>query len=160
MVIETARLVLHPYTPILAARIADAAPRDPRWAPDYPFEGDQVTARMYLEAGAPGGLWVPYAVQVRDSGLFVGGAGFHGLPDGDGTVEIGYGLARSARGNGYATEAAGALVGAAARAGARRVTAELEFDNQPSAAVLARLGFTRTDPLRWSLPLPGWTGSH
>ncbi|MDI1463630.1 GNAT family N-acetyltransferase [Catellatospora sp. KI3] len=147
--IETARLVLHPYTPILASMIADGAPRDPRWAPDYPFTGDRDTARMYLRAGAPGGLWVPYAVQVRDSGVFVGGAGFHGAPDGHGIVEIGYGLAESARGLGYATEAARALVEAAAAAGARRVVAELEFDNPPSAAVLARLGFTAATPLHW-----------
>ncbi|MBV1850865.1 GNAT family N-acetyltransferase [Catellatospora sp. NEAU-YM18] len=147
--IETARLVLHPYTPILASMIADGQPRDPRWAPDFPFAGDQDTARMYLRAGAPGGLWVPYAIQVRDSGLFVGGVGYHGAPDEHGTVEIGYGLAESARGHGYASEAASALVEAAAAAGARRVVAELEFDNPPSAAVLARLGFTATSPLRW-----------
>lgn len=147
--IETERLLLRPLTPLLASRIADGAPRDPRWAEDYPFEGDQVAAQMYLQAGAPAGPWVPYAIEVRATGLAVGGVGFHGEPDADGTVEIGYGLAESARGNGYAAEAATALVDLAARLGARQVVAELEFDNGPSANVLRRAGFTEESPLRW-----------
>ncbi|GIG01605.1 GNAT family N-acetyltransferase [Catellatospora citrea] len=147
--IETERLVLRPYTPILAARIADGAPRDPHWADDYPFDGDQTAARMYLQAGAPAGPWVPYTVEVRASGLVVGGVGFHGAPDASGTVEIGYGLAESARGHGYAAEAASALVALAQRLGARQVVATLEYDNQPSANVLRRAGFTEQSPLHW-----------
>ncbi|MEV0456750.1 GNAT family N-acetyltransferase [Catellatospora methionotrophica] len=148
--IETERLALHPFTPIVAARIADGAPRDPRWAEDYPFDGDQSAARMFLQAGAPAGPWVPYNIEVRASGLVVGGVGFHGAPDEQGTVEIGYGLAESARGNGYASEGAAALVDLALRLGARRVVATLEYDNQPSANVLRRAGFTEQSPLHWT----------
>lgn len=151
--IETERLVLRPYRPILAARIADGAPRDPRWADGFPGDGEQLAARMFLQAGAPAGPWVPYTVELRATGQVVGGAGFHGPPDRDGMVEIGYGLVPSARGHGYATEAALALVDLAARLGARRVTAELAHDNPPSANVLRRAGFTPVSPLRWARPL-------
>ncbi|MFC7760660.1 GNAT family N-acetyltransferase [Catellatospora bangladeshensis] len=117
--IETERLVLRPYRPILAARIADGAPRDPRWADGFPGDGEQLAARMFLQAGAPAGPWVPYTVELRATGQVVGGAGFHGPPDRAGTVEIGYGLVPGARGHGYATEAALALVEFAAHLGAR-----------------------------------------
>lgn len=149
--IETERLVLRPLTPILAARIADGAPREQRWADDYPFEGDQAAARGYLGAGAPAGPWVPYTIEVRASGLVVGGVGFHGAPDETGTVEIGYGLAESARGRGYAAEAASALVALAFQLGARQIVATLEYDNQASANVLRRAGFTEQSPLHWVL---------
>jgi RimJ/RimL family protein N-acetyltransferase len=152
-VIETERLVLRPYRPILAAQIADGAPRDPRWADDFPGDGDQVAARMFLQAGAPAGPWVPYTIELRATRQVIGGVGFHGAPDRHGTVELGYGLATSARGHGYATEAANALVALAARLGAKQVVAELAHDNPPSANVLRRAGFTQVGPLRWARSL-------
>jgi RimJ/RimL family protein N-acetyltransferase len=109
---------------------------------------------MYLRAGAPAGPWVPYTIEVRASGRVVGGAGFHGPPDACGTVEIGYGLAESARGHGYAGEAVSALVALAAQLGARQAVAELEYDNRPSANVLRRAGFAEQAPLRWVRQLP------
>ncbi|MEV4418131.1 GNAT family N-acetyltransferase [Catellatospora sp. NPDC049609] len=151
--IETERLVLRPYRPMLAARIADGAPRDPRWADDFPGDGEQLAARMFLQAGAPAGPWVPYTVELRATGLVVGGAGFHGAPDRHGTVELGYGLVAAARGHGYATEATNALVALAAKLGARLVVAELAHDNPPSANVLRRAGFTQVEPLRWTRSL-------
>ena len=46
----------------------------------------------------------------------IGAAGFQGPPDDTGAVRVGYGLAESARGHGYATEALRALLsGRAAR---------------------------------------------
>lgn len=160
--IETERLTLRPYTPILAAQIADGAPRDPHWAADFPFDGDQSAARMYLQAGAPDGPWVPYVIVLREAtvlrgrGRFIGGVGFHGQPDGDGTVEIGYGLAPSARGHGYAVEAARALLELARGLGAKRAVAGTEADNLPSQRVIAALGMSPTEPtdeLRYALDL-------
>jgi RimJ/RimL family protein N-acetyltransferase len=60
------------------------------------------------------------------------------------TLEVGYIFAPAAGGRGYATEAVRALVDLAfGRVGARRVTARLDDRNQPSAALLERLGFRR-----------------
>jgi RimJ/RimL family protein N-acetyltransferase len=47
----------------------------------------------------------------REARAAIGGAGFKGPPDSTGTVEIAYGVAPSFEGQGYATEAAAALVG-------------------------------------------------
>ena len=50
-----------------------------------------------------------YRITRLADGRAVGGIGFKGQPDG-GCVEIGYGLAPSARGHGYAAEAVVALL--------------------------------------------------
>jgi RimJ/RimL family protein N-acetyltransferase len=46
----------------------------------------------------------------RISGGVIGRCGFKGPPEADGVVEIAYGVAPEHQGNGYATEAAAALV--------------------------------------------------
>jgi RimJ/RimL family protein N-acetyltransferase len=80
-------------------------------------------------------------------------AGFHTVPDADGVVEIGYGIAPSAQGRGVASEAVVLLIELAMRSGAGALVAETSADNVASQRVLARNGFgveTRTDQdIRW-----------
>jgi len=73
-------------------------------------------------------------------GRAVGGIGFKGQPDG-GCVEIGYGLAPSARGHGYAAEAVGAVLRVAADHGLSKVIADTTLDNIASQRTLIRAGF-------------------
>ena len=51
-----------------------------------------------------------YEIIRRADGAVIGAAGFYGPPDDTGAVRVGYGLAESARGHGYATEALRALL--------------------------------------------------
>ena len=51
-----------------------------------------------------------FAVVHRDADAVIGTCGFKGPPGADGIVEIAYGIAPEYQGQGYATEAAGALV--------------------------------------------------
>ena len=60
-----------------------------------------------------------YRITRLADGRAIGGLGFKGQPDG-GCVEIGYGLAPSARGHGYAAEAVIALLTVAADQGCTR----------------------------------------
>jgi [ribosomal protein S5]-alanine N-acetyltransferase len=85
--------------------------------------------------------WVVRAVVVDPEGV-VGHAGFHGPPDADGAVEVGYTVLPHLRGRGYATEALRALVAdAAAVPGVRVVRASVSPDNAASLAVVRRVGF-------------------
>jgi RimJ/RimL family protein N-acetyltransferase len=77
---------------------------------------------------------------VRD-GVVVGECGWFGPPDDDGEVEIGYGLAGSARRQGTGTAAVTLLLDWVAEHGARRVRAEVLPGNEASLRLLARLGF-------------------
>ena len=90
--------------------------------------------------------WEWYAIWLieRQDGARVGDLCFKGL-NGDGSVEIGYGILEEYRGRGYATEAVGAAVDwALHRPGVRRVEAETEPDNKESQRVLEKCGFLPT----------------
>jgi len=83
-----------------------------------------------------------FAVIERASGLAVGTAGFKGAPDGDGVVEIAYGIVPSRQGRGYATEAALALIAfASADRRVRRIRAHTLPMTSASTTVLTRCGF-------------------
>jgi RimJ/RimL family protein N-acetyltransferase len=93
----------------------------------------------------PSGEWGPLQVRLSEDGLAIGGVGCKGAPDSDGRVEIGYGLAESARGNGYATEAVLGLIGWLQERSVREVIAECDDENAASIAVLRRCGFSPLD---------------
>jgi len=144
--IVTARLVLEALTTAEAAAIRSDDRGGRSWADDYPTEGDRVVAAVVGEAGdhydegAPLG---PLQIRLGSTGEAVGGVGFLSAPDPDGVVEVGYGLADSVQGNGYATEALSAVVGWAAAQGVVAVEAMTAPDNVPSHRVLERCGFER-----------------
>ena len=90
--------------------------------------------------GAEPGLGL-LPIERRDTGEFIG---YCGLIVGEGSFdepEIAYELARRAHGFGYATEAARAVVDAAALTGRRRLWATVRAWNSPSFRVLEKLGF-------------------
>lgn len=87
----------------------------------------------------------PWIAAARADAVVMGGGGFVGRPDAEGTVELGYGVDEGHRGRGYATELAGALVAwARAQPDVRRVVARCEPGNAPSVRVLEKLGLRRT----------------
>jgi RimJ/RimL family protein N-acetyltransferase len=142
--IRTSRLQLHAIDVPEAERIVArrAGPADV-WADDFPFEGDVVAAGGFLRATVASGEQRPfgfYRITRLSDGRAVGGIGFKGQPD-RGCVEIGYGLAPSARGHGYAAEAVIALLTVAADHGIVRLIADTTLDNLPSQRTLIRAGF-------------------
>jgi [ribosomal protein S5]-alanine N-acetyltransferase len=86
-------------------------------------------------------------VRRRPARLLVGHAGFHGPPglEEPRRLELGYAIFPSHRGHGYATEAVEALIDwARDRHGIRHFIASVGPDNQPSLALVRKLGFVRT----------------
>ena len=144
--IETTRLILHPVDSAEAGRIHNRTPTaEDQWAADYPFDGDIVALRAFVAATERDGEQRPfgyYRITQRSDRHAIGGIGFKGPPD-NGVVEVGYGLAPSARGHGYATEALSALTTAAASQGVARVRADTAPDNVASRRTLERAGFVR-----------------
>jgi RimJ/RimL family protein N-acetyltransferase len=142
--VRTSRLQLHAIDVAEAERIVarSAGPAD-AWADDFPFEGDVGAAGGFLRATAAHGEQRPfgyYRITRLSDWRAVGGIGFKGQPDGE-CVEIGYGLAPSARGHGYAAEAVIALLTVAADHGLSRVAADTTLDNIASQRTLIRAGF-------------------
>ena len=82
-------------------------------------------------------------VHAADESL-IGETGFHGPPDGSGTVEVGYSIVPAYRGRGFAYEATRALIRhSLARSDIRRVIAECLDDNAASLRVIEKLGMRR-----------------
>ncbi|WP_171170757.1 GNAT family N-acetyltransferase [Streptomyces sp. I05A-00742] len=142
--LTTPRLILHPLTPAEAERLVARTPApDDRWAPDYPTDGDVESAQDHLGHCATTGDPQPfgdYEIRRRDDGLVIGSLGFHRPPDAEGTVSIGYGVAESARGKGYAGEALSALLAMARDRGITRVKGDADLDNIASQRVMETAG--------------------
>lgn len=184
--VETRRLLLVAST----AEIARAEATDwselgrlleaeihPAWPPD---ENDQAgrdflwrQLREHPEAvGFLGWSWLvrpASRLEPREERpLLIGGGGFKGPPDADGTIEIGYSIVEEYYGRGMATEAVAATLSwAFGDPRVRRVVAETLPDRRASQRVLEKNGFERTkeppsDPgsLRWELTRERWSASR
>lgn len=88
--------------------------------------------------------WSIRAMVRRSDGAVVGNCGFHGPPRAVGRAEIGYAVLPPYRGDGFATEAARALVHWAFERGEHTVVAGVASTNAPSLAVVRRVGFVQT----------------
>jgi RimJ/RimL family protein N-acetyltransferase len=97
-----------------------------------------------LEADPASQPWLGRVLLERGPGrarTVVGTAGFHAPPDEGGWVEIGYGVQPDQRGRGLATEAVLALMAWAREHGVARFRASVAPTNDPSLAIVRRLGF-------------------
>lgn len=139
--VATARLLLHPLTVVDAERVVARESGPGTRGEGYPGDGDVRSATGFLrgvaERGDPG-VFRPY--RIRLDGVVVGGIGFHGPPDAQGVVTVGYGLVPGARGKGYASEALRALVEVARQAGAAGVKGDADLDNLASHRVMEAAG--------------------
>jgi ribosomal-protein-alanine N-acetyltransferase len=92
--------------------------------------------------------WCPHAIVL--GGQMIGHAGYHGPPgvnsrQNPDAVEFGYRIFPPYRGRGYATEAARMLMDLAEeRAGIRHFVLSVGPENDPSLAIVRKLGFVRT----------------
>jgi RimJ/RimL family protein N-acetyltransferase len=140
----TTRLVLHAMTVGEAGRLVAGTPGDgDRWAPGYPADGDVSAAGRFLGTCASTGDPRPfgnYEIRRREDGRAIGGIGFHGPPDEDGAVTIGYGLVPSVRGRGYASEALREMLRFARECGVTRVKGDADLANVASQYVMAAAG--------------------
>ena len=92
--------------------------------------------------------WCPHAVVLE--GRMIGHAGYHGPPGSNSAqkpeaVEYGYKIFPDHRGRGYAKQAATMLMDLAEeRAGIHHFVLSVSPDNDPSLAIVRKLGFVRT----------------
>lgn len=90
----------------------------------------------------PSADWITRVVWDPERRLAVGRAGFHGPPDDDGMVEVGYSIDPDHRRQGYARAALRALIAWAADApGVTVVRASVSPENTPSLNLVRAHGF-------------------
>jgi len=147
MELTTERLHLRPFTPAdqEAIHAVYADPEVMRHVGHGAHKTIAETAnalRIYGEVLARRGYSF-LAVTERDGGALIGDGGLHPLGE---DVELGYTLARSAWGRGYATELGRALLAYAFEVLAvPRVIAQVEPENARSRRVLEKLGMTERE---------------
>ncbi|MDX3833993.1 GNAT family N-acetyltransferase [Streptomyces europaeiscabiei] len=149
--IDAERVVLQGIHPAAAADLAEGGTGGFDWIVGGPIEGTRVGAGLVFqayEAGVHRPEWGMFVLVRKEDGLAVGALGYHGAPDEEGRVEVGYDLVEGARGHGYMTEALGALAGWARERGreqgdVRSLFAVVEKANIPSQGVVSRAGFEK-----------------
>jgi RimJ/RimL family protein N-acetyltransferase len=145
LVVPAERLTLTGLRPAAAHDLRLGGDGGFEWVEGGPYEGTRDAAGLLLkayEAGVHRPEFTVFVLVRAEDGRAVGAMGFHGVPDEEGRVEIGYDLAEAARGQGYATEALRALSQwALARDDVRTLIAKIDLDNAPSRAVVTRAGF-------------------
>ena len=95
-----------------------------------------------LQPGAPG-EWFQFAIERKETVVLIGDCALMVEQDGL-QAEIGFTLAREHWGNGYASEAVSRLLDYAfGDLGLHRVVAFTDHENEPSIALLERLGMRR-----------------
>jgi RimJ/RimL family protein N-acetyltransferase len=135
---------LVPVTPAVALAVTsygdvDASLAGLQRAPDWPHDDTADALRPLAEHPSHTGIGTFLVVQ---DGVVIGDCGWFGPPDEDGEVEIGYGLAPSARRQGLGTSSVALLIDWVQARGARSVRAEVLPGNVASLRMLAGLGFT------------------
>jgi len=102
-----------------------------------------LTAQADMRDGAE--RYVAWAIIDRGTATVIGDIGFHGPPDADGLIEVGYSVEPAWRRRGIAGEALTALLAWVEREpGVRGVTAGCAPDNVASIRLLESHGFART----------------
>jgi [ribosomal protein S5]-alanine N-acetyltransferase len=162
---------------VLAGADADDPFQPPEWWPDDHDRGFLELRLRQMREDAGFQEWSVRAVVLPDAGRpMIGHAGFHG-PPGTNTikapqaVELGYTIFEPFRRRGYATEVARALMEwAEQKHGIRHFVASVGPWNEPSLAMMRRLGFEETgrhwddldgEELEFELRLaPGGAGSR
>jgi [ribosomal protein S5]-alanine N-acetyltransferase len=155
--IRTNRLELVPLSPrflnaLLAGRRAQAESAiglglPAAWPDGHDF-GFLRLRRDQARADPAREEWLPYAIAL--DGRMIGHIGFHGPPGVNGpkkpdALEVGYTVFEPFRRQGYATEAVvGILAWAKEEHGVRHFVASVSPQNEPSLALVRRLGFRQT----------------
>jgi RimJ/RimL family protein N-acetyltransferase len=143
--IRTGRLLLRPW------RIDDldtyhrlwGDPEVVRFLYDRPLSRTEARAKLasLRTTVSEPGQWLNVAVEVTATGEVAGDVGLGLVSDVHRLADIGYTFLPGHRGNGYATEAAAAMIDLAVTVlGCHRVAGHLDARNTASAALLERLG--------------------
>jgi RimJ/RimL family protein N-acetyltransferase len=117
------------------------------WAAGYPLGSTLLRAELTAAAAAqrtPLGDFGTYQVIRRADDCVIGDVGFMGPPDDTGAVLVGCAITKDARGQGYGTEALGALLEwARGQSGLTCVLADTTRSNLASQRLLERVGLHR-----------------
>lgn len=148
-VITTERLTLRPYVESDAPRVLDIHSRleviqwlgDPPYVPMADLDEALAWVERWRKAAEGGPYDGAYAIEVRETGVVAGTVLVAPLPTSEHDErQVGWHLHPDSVGNGYATEAAEALLDHVFALGLDEIWCDMFPHNAPSAAIAERLG--------------------
>jgi RimJ/RimL family protein N-acetyltransferase len=146
--LETEQLILRRFddrdlAPFLAYRNDPEVARYQAWESCTEREASAMIEELKsLQPGTPG-EWFQFAIELKETGALIGDCALKVEQDGR-QAEIGYTLSREHQGKGYASEAVSRLLDYAfGDLELHRVVAITDQENEPSFALLERLGMRR-----------------
>jgi RimJ/RimL family protein N-acetyltransferase len=145
--IKTTRLVLRRFSTedleaFQAYRSDPDLARYQGWEPTSDEQALAFLAEQAKQELGAAGQWLQVAVTRRDTGEVIGDLGLCFVDESKGIITLGFTLARSAQGHGYATEAViGVLDALLVHGRARSVVAVTDVRNAAAVALLRRVGF-------------------
>jgi RimJ/RimL family protein N-acetyltransferase len=137
------RVSLRPIDPRLARAMISGSPGPGlAWEDGFPMAPVRGISEKIAEAPVSLGPFLAYVIVRNADGKAVGDAGFHGPPNAEGELELGYAVVPVARRNGYARDAVEILIEwAKEQPGVRAFAARVEPGNTGSERLLTGLGF-------------------
>lgn len=151
--LETARLRLRPFrpedAPWLVRELSDGAVAGGTLNVPHPYPPERATEFIAEQPGRlAAGKGIAWAIERRDDGAPLGAVGLN-LTRAHRRGELGYWIAKSAWGQGIATEASRAVIAVGFDAlGLHRVDAHHYVENPASGAVMRKLGMRYEGRLR------------
>jgi RimJ/RimL family protein N-acetyltransferase len=140
----------------LAGLIADPDVIRNTRVPDEPEEGFERKWLAAYESGTKDGTRDGFAIEDAQSGAFLGIAALVAIEREENQAEIGYVVAREARGRGIATRALRLVTDyALGQVGLERVQLVIDVENEPSLRVAERCGYVREGVARSLYVKPG-----
>ena len=152
--IVTERFQLIPIVPSDADKIAELLADDPetiQMTEDLPDPCTPESAKEWVRLRRKPGERI-FSMQLNDTGDFIGCIGFLQV---DAVIHLGYWIGRAYWKQGYATEAAWAVVRNSRSLGATEVRSEVFVENTASARVLEKLGFENMGQIERDIPQRG-----
>jgi RimJ/RimL family protein N-acetyltransferase len=146
--LESERLILRRFAdsdlvPFLAYRNDPEVARYQAWESCTEQEAKSMIKQLRKEEPGSPGEWFQLAIELKKTGALIGDCALKVELDGR-QAEIGFTLSREHQGKGYASEAVSRLLDYAfGDLGLHRVFAITDQENEPSFALLERLGMRR-----------------
>lgn len=152
--LETVRLILRHFknadlSIIFAYRNDPEVAKYQRWSTTSKAGlKNLIQKQKSLQPGAPG-QWFQFAIALKETDELIGDCALRMDKEDPGRAEVGFTLAQAHQGRGFAMEAVGRILEYAfTELGLERIFALTDCENQPSIALLERLGMLREGHLR------------
>lgn len=166
IVLETPRLIIRPFRDsdfesFLAYRNDPDVARYQGWNVPYPRESAlEFIAEMKIRQFIPG-EWLQLALELRETGETIGDVAIHCMKSDPRQAYLGYSLAHTHWGQGYASETIRAVLNLLfGELNLHRVVAECDVENAASWRLLERIGFRREAHLLENIFFKGAYGSE